>query len=240
MYLIIGMLIVEKSVISRKQDKVIIYETIGSKSFSCYICDYTATSKNNLIDHMNVHDNKDSCTANAMEKSIISRKQHQDIYDKLGSGSFSCYICNYTAFSKRHLIDHMIAHDNKKNVPDHANRDHCDADASVSNNHVIRKIYACPKCAYKTSFKYSFQQHTSMTTHPESVSRFISYLLVKVCFLFSMEKSIISRKQHQDIYKTLLDSGSFSCYICNYSAFSKRHLIDHMIVHDNKEGFPIV
>nr|CAI5866645.1 unnamed protein product [Callosobruchus analis] len=334
----------QKCIISRKQQQVI-KEAVGSETFSCYICNYTAFSKHHLIDHMIVHDNEkyghdhskrecwnanisnktvkvvacSHCDA-SVDKSIIFRKQRQVINKAVDNKSFCCYICNYTAFSKHHLIDHMIVHDNEKNGPNYSKRNgwnsnithktvnsgacgHCDAsfrDKRALDDHVLKKhpnfissitskIHRCPECHYKTVRKDKMKIHMSVHFKREynpfgsqnyinnhndltnliclitlrsynlvlyvycnmiSINKIsledrsfyflliIVYNVIEYFYMeFSVEKSIIFRKQ-REVINEAVDSESFSCYICSYSAFSKHHLIDHMIVHDNEKYGP--
>nr|CAI5823488.1 unnamed protein product [Callosobruchus analis] len=219
----------------------------------------------------------------SMEKGIITEVQDQVVYEALGSKSFSCYICNYTAFSKHHLIDHMIVHDNENYEHDHSKREgwnanisnktgacsHCDAsfrDKRALDDHVLKKhpdfissitskLHECTKCAFKTVRKCSLNRHlfehrelyecTKCTFKTVKKNYFSRHLLKhpglasnnRLNFFFRMEKIIISMKQRQ-VINGAVDSKSFSCYTCNYTAFSKHHLIDHVIVHDNEKYGP--
>nr|CAI5819297.1 unnamed protein product [Callosobruchus analis] len=128
-----------KSIVSKKQDKVI-YEAVGSKSFSCHICNYTAFSKHYLIDHMNVHDYVHDHTKSNHNKSSRNHKPR------------TCIYCQTIFKSKISLDDHVI-----KKHPDFITQ-------------ITSKMYQCTKCIYKTTNKNNFERH--MSQHPEAASSF--------------------------------------------------------------------
>nr|CAI5866647.1 unnamed protein product [Callosobruchus analis] len=257
----------------------VIYEAVGSKSFSCYICSYTASSKHHLTDHISAHDKKNcvitklyECTEftfkttvkrlferhlskhpevasdtklstcihckatfkeKSLEKRIISRKQHQVIYEAIVSETFSCYICIYTASTKDHLIDHMSVHDNKNMKKRIISR----KQHEVMYETVGSKSFICYICNHTAFNKHRLIDHMIVHDNEKYIpghSKRDSWNVNTSNKTVNMGKRIISKKQDQVVYETV-DSKSFSCYICNYTAFNKHHLIDHMIVHDNEK-----
>nr|CAI5866643.1 unnamed protein product [Callosobruchus analis] len=201
--------------------------------------------KRNTFSHCN-----GSFKAKIMEKSKLSWKQHQVICETIGSKSFSCYICNYTAFSKHHLVDHMNVHSNKnfvsnhtkKNNPNASNRtvkvrscSHCDAsfrDRRALDEHVIRKhpnfmssvtrkLHECTKCTYKTVKKRSFDKH--LLRHPEIASNF------KLSSKVTLDDHVV--RKHPD-FSTTVTSKVHKCTKCTFKAVKKdcfdKHLLKHL------------
>nr|CAI5819310.1 unnamed protein product [Callosobruchus analis] len=89
----------------------------GFQAQQCIHCN--ATFRHSTCVHVTRHSRVKSLEI-TVKKSIIFRKQREVINEAVDRESFSCYICSYSAFSKHHLIDHMIVHDNEKYGPDYS------------------------------------------------------------------------------------------------------------------------
>nr|CAI5823487.1 unnamed protein product [Callosobruchus analis] len=196
-----------------------------------------------------------------MEKGIITRVQDQVVYEALGSKSFSCYTCNYTAFSKHHLIDHMIVHDNEKYEPDHSKRDgwndnisnktlklgacsHCDAsfrDKRALDDHVLKKhpdfmlsvtskLHECTKCAFKTVRKCSLNRH--LLEHREVASNVKLKICIHCNATFTSKRSLDDHvvRKHPDFISSVT-SKLHECTKCTFKTTSKCSFDKHLLKH---------
>ncbi|VEN41409.1 unnamed protein product [Callosobruchus maculatus] len=160
-----------------------------------------------------------------IENSIIWRKQDQDTYGSVGSKSFSCYLCNYTVFSKDHLIDHMIVHDNNKYVLDHTKRNICNANATVSRK--TDKLWKCSHCNATFTSKVSLNDH-KIRTHPDFISSITSKIHeCTICTFKTALKSAIDKHllKHPEVAS---DFKFITCIHCNATFKEKRYLDSHV------------
>ncbi|VEN52491.1 unnamed protein product [Callosobruchus maculatus] len=187
---------IEKSIITKNQDQDI-YESVGSN----------------------------------LEKGITSKNQDQDIYESVDSKSFSCYSCNYTAFSKDHLIDHMIIHDNKIYVSDHTKRSRCNANASMSSE--TDEACTCGQCDVTFKEKRSLDDHV-VRKHPEFVTSVTSKLhQCTKCTFKTVKKILLDNhvvRKHPD-FVTSVTSKLHECTNCTFKTVIKSHFERHLLKH---------
>nr|CAI5819294.1 unnamed protein product [Callosobruchus analis] len=161
-----------------------------------------------------------------VEKSIIFRKQRQVINEAVDSKLFSCYICNYSAFSKHHLIDHMIVHDNEKYGPDYSKGSGWNANISQKRHKPIR--LRCVHCDATFKSKLSLADHV-VRKHPDFISSVTHKLyectkctfktVQKICF----DKHLLKHPELSSDFKHI------TCVHCNATFKSKTALDYHVV-----------
>ncbi|VEN41410.1 unnamed protein product [Callosobruchus maculatus] len=197
---------IENSIIWRKQDQDT-YGSVGSKSFSCYLCNYTVFIKDHLIDHMIVHDNnkyvdhtkRNVCKPNAPMSSKT---------DKL----WKCGHCDATFTSKVSLDDHKI-------------RTHPDFISSITS-----KIHECTICTFKTALKSAIDKH--LLKHPEVASDF-KFITCIHCNATFKEKRYLYKhvfRKHPD-FRTSVTRKLHECPKCSFKTVIKTDFNKHWLKH---------
>nr|CAI5866644.1 unnamed protein product [Callosobruchus analis] len=208
-------------------------KTVKVRSFSCNHCDASFRDKRALYEHV--------------------LKKHPNFISSIHRKLHECTKCPFKTVRKdylnRHLLEHPeVASNFKLSVCIHCNatfKSKKSLDAHVLRKHpdfittVTTKLHECTECAFKTIKKSYFDKHLlKHSDFKHSKHTLTKYMIVlNASIKLPMEKSKLSWKQHQVINEAV-HSESFSCYICNYTAFSKHQLVDHMNVHDNKNCVP--
>nr|CAI5823489.1 unnamed protein product [Callosobruchus analis] len=247
-----------------------VMNTVTRKIYACTECAYKTPGIHRFLKHISTHSESGSnynpsynslIFFFSMEKGIIPKVRDQVINQAVGSKSFICYICNYTAFSKRHLIDHMIVHDNEKYGPGHSKRDgwnanisnktvkpvacsHCDAsfrDKRALDDHVLKKhpdfissiiskLHECTKCAFKTIRKCSLNRH--LLEHREVSSNAKLKLCIHCNATFTSKLLLDDHvvRKHPDFISSVT-SKLHECTKCTFKTAQKscfcRHLLKH-------------
>nr|CAI5858920.1 unnamed protein product [Callosobruchus analis] len=229
----------EKSKISWKQHQVI-YEAIGSKSFSCYICNYTAFSKHHLIDHMNVHDNKNHCNVTFASKIRLDEhiiRKHPNFSSSVTSKLHECTKCTFKTVIKSYLDKHLLKHPSnfklsvcincnttfksKKSLDHHVLRKHPDFFTTVTS-----KLYECTDCTFKTVIKSDFDKH--LLKH----SDFKYSACVHCNATFKSKKSLDDHvlRKHPDFF-TAVTYKVHECIKCSFKTIIKRCFDRHLLNH---------
>nr|CAH7767233.1 unnamed protein product [Callosobruchus chinensis] len=222
-----------------------------SKIHECTLCAFKTTRsgcfKEHLLEHPEANPNykfRTCAHCNVAFKKKVSLdnhmlNKHPNFISSVTYKIHKCTECNYRTTMSTHLKRHLLKHTetptnhilrtcaicpaefkSKRSLDDHILRNHPNSIASVTY-----KIHECTLCTFKTTRSGWFQEH--LLKHPGTIST--------CAFCPAGFKSKRSLDQH--IVKKHPNYGtSFSCYHCNYIFRSKRRLISHMEVHQNKKN----
>ncbi|VEN35886.1 unnamed protein product [Callosobruchus maculatus] len=197
--------------------------SVSSKIFECKKCTYKTVFASDLKRHMVTH-------SHIADNNRISRR---------------CIYCDKTFVQKVSLDDHIV-------------RTHPDFIASVSS-----KVHECTKCTYKTTNAQCIRDHLRKKHHEIAGDRilsrciycnkivackqalndhivrrhpdFIASVSCKVFECKNVTKNELPGKDQEVVADKETDGETFVCYHCEYAARSKRHLVDHMKVHQNRK-----
>nr|CAI5823498.1 unnamed protein product [Callosobruchus analis] len=228
-----------------KNQRQVESEKAGRESFSCYNCNHTVYSKQDLISHMNMHDNlrpvRYSEPGTSSQSSVTSKgeavkdnhlmKKHPNLIKTVTRKVYECTECVYKTTFKATFDRHLSVHPQTASYFQRFICVHCYAsftNETSLDDHIVRrhpneaasvgkKIFECPRCSFRTIRKSYFVKHT--LTHSKTMSH-------------SKLRPIIPRNQRQ-VESEKGGRESFSCYSCNHTIYSKQDLISHMNMHDN-------
>ncbi|VEN41677.1 unnamed protein product [Callosobruchus maculatus] len=156
--------------------------------------------------------------AKILTENEIPRKNQEVVADKETDGdTFVCYHCEYVARSKRHLIDHMKVHRNRK------------------------YIYSCCYCDFRTNSGILFTTHNK--THSSESKQFEALHLKEEnmdgnfsqgnAMLIDSETSVVSKRSSRA--RESLSSKVHQCTKCNYKTINTKYLKRHLVTHsDNR------
>nr|CAH7729051.1 unnamed protein product [Callosobruchus chinensis] len=224
-----------KSIIAKNQLQV---ETkkAGRELFSCYNCNHTVNSKDDLISHMKVHciqrnvhlttqddtlNKCNQCNAKFKNKASLDNhvkttfrkniERHMSVHSESPSicKLSTCCHCKATFKSKITLDDHVV-------------RKHPDLAASIR-----RKIYECSECNYKTVIKAYLDKHSS--THSDSGSGF-QCIHCKGTFKSKRGLDNHVAKRHPNVISSV-DKKVYECTSCVYKTTLKHNFERHMSIH---------
>ncbi|VEN35893.1 unnamed protein product [Callosobruchus maculatus] len=197
----------------------------------CIYCDKTFTRKQGLDDHIikmhpdftaSVSSKVHECTKCAYKttgtKTELPRKDQEVVADKETDGdTFVCYHCEYAIRSKRHLIDHMKVHRNRK------------------------YIYSCCYCDFRTNLGRLFTTHNK--THSSESKQFEALHIEEEnmddnfnqgnAMLIDSETSVVNKRSSRA--RESVSSKVHQCTKCNYKTTKTEYLKRHLVTHsDNR------
>nr|CAH7729050.1 unnamed protein product [Callosobruchus chinensis] len=214
-----------KSIIAKNQLQV---ETkkAGRELFSCYNCNHTVNSKDDLISHMKVHciqRNVHLTTQDDTLNKIDNCKPTLWHLKKAGSARSNklstCIHCDAIFKSNGALDDHII-------------RKHPDFVTSIA-----RKIYECTECSYKTSVKNNFNKHFSLVHSETGSSK--SLLPCNQCNAKFKNKASLDNhvvKKHPNSIMSVTNK-IYECTECIYKTTFKNNFYRHLSVHPQTASY---
>nr|CAI5819291.1 unnamed protein product [Callosobruchus analis] len=215
------------------------------KHMICVHCNATFTSKKSLDYHVvtkhpdfisSITSKLHECTKCSFKtvqkyKSIIFRKQRQVINKAVDNKPFCCYVCNYTAFSKHHLIDHMIVHDNEKNGPDYSKRNGWNSNIRITHKTV--NSGACSHCDASFRDKRALDDHV-LKKHPSFISSITSKIhRCPECHYETVRKISLDDhvvRKHPD-YISSVTHKLHECTKCTFKTVKKYYFDKHLLKH---------
>ncbi len=221
----------------------------------CKLCLSTFSSKRNLRQHMEKHnDMKYNCTLCDYE-TCQERYLTAHFNRKHSESHFKCAICYKEYSQKSALKNHMMMHNNDKpfkcNLCDYAShlKQHLRKHSVV---HMKEKPFACQKCTARFSAAQTLQNHLK-NIHLEGASRRKVYSCSKCDYSGDSSSALCNHRAiHGDTRVNCLRCGQtytskltlrahmkrhdernkdFRCSECDKAFFSKNELERHAIVH---------
>nr|CAI5823501.1 unnamed protein product [Callosobruchus analis] len=210
-------------------------EFVGSvtrKIYECAVCPYktifTYKFDRHMLEHTELASRKkikpcNHCDATFKSKGDLDEhvvRRHSTLVTSPSRKIFECTQCVYKTTRKKCFVTHTSRHPAAKSGDNLIKCIHCNAilkSKRALEDHVVRKhpnsapvdrkIFECTECRFKTVMKG-----------------------ITVCFFFSMAKSKLPSHQHQ-VVSEKAGRKSFSCFHCDHTVYSKRHIISHLKTH---------
>nr|CAI5856724.1 unnamed protein product [Callosobruchus analis] len=230
----------------------------------CIYCKKTFTSKRSLEDHIvkthpdfiaSVSRKVHKCTKCSYKTVQTSKlKRHMAKHPDVATGNFitnKCVYCNKVFVCKRSLDDHMV-----KNHPDFiasVSRKVHDCtkctfktvSASLSRRHMLNHPVVTAgnlitnKCTYcnKTFGRKQDLDGHIIKSHPDFIASVSNKVheCTKCSYKTVATKNKIPEAERQAAAFSETGGETFLCYHCEYAARSKRHLVIHMKMHENRK-----
>ncbi|KAG7525501.1 zinc finger protein 644-like [Solea senegalensis] len=170
---------------------------------------------------------KSSCYPCSKCKLVFKKEYHLHSHMKSHGDPkpFICCECGQSFRQSASLLEHMSIHQNKRTRVGDEIKDK----KAKAKEYKNRKLF-CPQCSFATACSNAFVQHAK--THDKNKRK----LKCLKCSFMSMSESDLRR--HYIMQHTVItdrtqvqngDSGTFSCNICSYRAFSKTVFRNHLL-----------
>ncbi|VEN61596.1 unnamed protein product [Callosobruchus maculatus] len=155
-------------------------------------------------------------SSTSVTKNELPRKDQEVVADRETDGeTLVCYHCEYAAGIKRHLIDHMKVHQNRK------------------------YIYSCCCCDFRTNSGILFTTHSK--THSSESKQFEALHIEEEnmddnfgqgdTMLIDSESS--AEDKSSSGARESVSSKVHQCTKCNYNTISTKHLKRHIVTHSH-------
>ncbi|CAH1993974.1 unnamed protein product [Acanthoscelides obtectus] len=219
-------------------------ETVDRKSYECAHCAYKTFKRHMLVKHLSIHANRHKvsicihchvrfASKTALEDHIVrehpdfcspdSSKTHQSTHKSNANTESkhnklnTCIHCNVTFASKRNLDNHTI-------------KKHPDFITSVTS-----KMYDCPHCAYKSTWKIQLDRHLS--NHSEAKCDLDRCTCIHCKASFKCKRNLDDHiiRMHPDFIASVCRK-IHECAYCTYKTTIKANLIRHRLKHPEEKG----
>ncbi|CAH1990823.1 unnamed protein product [Acanthoscelides obtectus] len=216
----------------------------GAKIFVCTTCKFQSYLEKSYTRHLNIH-NKNSkkiychlCDYKASRKDLLN--QHMLCHDRSNKKMYSCNICDYKSVYKSGIRSHSLVHE-KSHRP-HYICYYCNFkthDKGTLKKHIQRHLkrltpFKCPSCMNEYSLKTSRDEHI-LRIHPN-----LSHLVtskVHNCSVCSYKTTQTGGLRSHQMKHSKENAEIFKCKICDYSSYRKGGFKLHMRIHDNIKKF---
>ncbi|KAG5868145.1 hypothetical protein JTB14_002907 [Gonioctena quinquepunctata] len=183
-------------------------------SFKCSHCDFKTAVKSRLGKHV--------------------RRKHYD----LNTRKFSCNKCDYQTTERYYLTRHSLRHKDASEVEiyrcekctyETRYKDHLKGHLLTHLGKDEAKIYRCENCNFTTKFKGGLTQHKRI--HNDSKIKTYKCGMGN-CTYQTIEKSYLNK--HIKRHGKPPEMETLYCLKCDYQTKYKKHLRNHVLVHDDK------
>lgn len=224
-----------------------------NKNYKCDYCDYAATQKSPLTQHVKIIHKKDkaevyhcnNCDFKTYHKNYLTK--HKKRHEGYNSHRFACTSCS-KGFMKRFELESHILTNHPENIHlitgeikycnlctyKTLNATHLTKHMFTHTRDIIKK-YSCSECGYSTNNKNHLKQH--ILTHGKEQLYLCTECKKRFNQKNQLDAHIVSKHSKNDLLSKSVTNRTYTCDICKYKCTKRANFKNHLATHTGLKSF---